>query len=83
MQFGITTGHKYKTKGGWTAFIMTFIDENPIGYLIDCLGHKEPFTCAWNVDTGKCIKHGDFTAKEIVTPYDIIGECTDGKGRCN
>jgi len=69
----IKLGRRYKTRGGWEAFIYTFINGNPEGWCKDTIsGKEEPMMGTWNENTGKCIKRGDSTNEEITKPYDII-----------
>jgi hypothetical protein len=65
-------GHKYKTKGGWTAFISTFINGNPQGWCKDSFGVEEPLMGTWDENTGKCLKRGEFVDASNIEPYDII-----------
>jgi hypothetical protein len=66
-------GHKYQTKGGWTAFISAKINGNPEGWCIDPIfGKEEPFGGVWDENTGECLKRGDSTDKQTTAPYDII-----------
>ena len=65
-------GHKYQTRGGWTAFISTFINGNPQGWCKDSFVNEEPSMGTWDENTGKCIKRGSFTDDDVTAPYDII-----------
>lgn len=68
----IQLGRKYKTRGGWTAFISTFVNGNPQGWCIDSFGKEEPNMGTWDEYTGKCLKRGDSTDILSTKPYDII-----------
>lgn len=69
----IEIGQRYKTMGGWTAFISTFINGHPQGWCKDSFGHEEPSMGTWDENTGKCLKRGDYTEENVTSPYDIIG----------
>ena len=69
----LQVGHKYQTRGGWTAFINTKINGNPQGWCTDPIsGKEESFMGTWDENTGECLKRGEFTNKENTAPYDII-----------
>lgn len=68
---GLKIGKRYKTKGGWIAFISTFINGRPQGWCKDEDGRESPSMGTWDNDTGKCLKRGELTNSEATTPYDI------------
>lgn len=68
----LQVGGRYKTKGGWNAFIYSKINGNPQGWCTDEFGNEEPCMGTWDENTGKCLKRGDSTNIMNTEPYDII-----------
>lgn len=68
----IKLGKRYKTRGGWSAFIYALKDGRPVGWCKDSFGKEEPGMGVWDKNTGKCIKRGTYTDDDITKPYDII-----------
>ena len=72
IELKLQLGHKYQTRGGWTAFISTVINGHPQGWCKDSFGHEEPLMGTWDENTGVCLKRGDSKDKQITAPYDIL-----------
>lgn len=68
----IQVGGRYKTKGGWNAFIYTKTNGNPQGWCKDEFDNEETSMGTWDENTGKCLKRGDSTNIMNTEPYDII-----------
>lgn len=71
----IDVGRRYKTVGGWNAFVYAIVENNPAGWCTDPLtGEEEPMMGIWDKNTGKCIKRGDNTDDYSIRPFDIVCE---------
>lgn len=68
----VTTGQRFTTKGGWTAFISTCVNGNPQGWCKDRFGNEESSMGTWDENTGKCLKRGDSTEQLNTEPFDLV-----------
>jgi hypothetical protein len=71
----IQLGKKYKTRGGWTAFMSRWVNGTLMGWCRDSFGTEEPWMGIWDENTGKCLKRGEYRSEfepDITKPFDIV-----------